>query len=81
MNKILLNLALPILTEIIGNLLTPENIRTYGDRLFDLIEDAVASSKTTIDDVTVLPVIKALRAGLGIPDNDDSNPLDADDTI
>jgi len=42
----------------------------YGDRLFDFIEDAVESSDTTIDDMTVLPLIAALRKALGIPDND-----------
>ena len=66
----LLKLALPILMGVIGKLLSPENIALYGDKLFDLIEDAVANSETTIDDVTVLPVIKALRQGLNIPDND-----------
>jgi len=55
---------------VIGKLLSPENIALYGDRLFDLLEEAVENSETTIDDITVLPVIKALRQGLNIPDND-----------
>jgi len=67
---LVMKLALPIIMQIVEQLLSPENIRKYGDSLFDFIEDAVTSSKTTIDDTTVLPVIEALRNGLAIPDND-----------
>lgn len=70
MNEMLLKMALQIIMQIIEKLLSPENIRKYGDVFFDMIEDMVADTETTIDDVTVLPVIKALRAGLNIPDND-----------
>ena len=70
MNELLLTVASPILNGVIAELLKAENIQVYGDRLFDFVEEAVANSKTTIDDVTVLPVIAALRAGLNIPDND-----------
>ena len=66
----LLKMVLPILMNVVEQLLKPENIQRYGDKLFDFIEDAVASSETNIDDITVLPIIKALRAGLNIPDND-----------
>ena len=66
----LLRMVLPILMQIVGSILTPENIKLYGDKLFDLIEDFVKDSETTIDDVTILPIIKAIRLGLNIPDND-----------
>jgi hypothetical protein len=66
----ILKLAIPIIMQIIEKLLSPENIIKYGDKLFDFIEDAVESSSTTIDDATVLPLIKALRNALSIPDND-----------
>jgi hypothetical protein len=66
----ILKLAVPIIMQIVEKLLSPENIVKYGDRLFDFIEDAVTSSETTIDDLTVLPLITALRNALGIPDND-----------
>ena len=66
----ILKMAIPIIMEIVEKLLSPENIVKYGDRLFDFIEDAVESSDTTIDDITVLPLIGALRKALGIPDND-----------
>ena len=70
MNNVLLGITLPIVMKVIEELLNPENIQKYGDQLFDFIEDAVKSSETTIDDKTVLPVIRALRAGMNIPDND-----------
>jgi hypothetical protein len=66
----ILKLAIPIIMQIIEKLLSPENIIKYGDKLFDFIEDAVVTSETTIDDATVLPLIKALRNALSIPDND-----------
>ena len=66
----ILKLAIPIIMQIVEKLLSPENIIKYGDKLFDFIEDAVTSSSTTIDDVTILPLIKALRNALSIPDND-----------
>lgn len=69
MNTIL-KLALPIIMGVVEELLKPDNIKTYGDNLFDFIEDAVSNSETTIDDATVLPVLRALRAGLNIPDDD-----------
>jgi hypothetical protein len=66
----MLKMVIPILMQIVGKLLSSENIQLYGDKLFDLIEDFVADSETTIDDATVLPIVKALRIGLNIPDND-----------
>lgn len=59
-----------IVQNVIDELLKVENIQVYGDKLLDFVEDAVADSKTKIDDITVLPIIKALRLGLNIPDND-----------
>ena len=65
----MIKLAIPILMQILGKLLSPENIMLYGDKFFDLIEDFVADSETTIDDILVLPMIKALRIGFNIPYN------------
>jgi len=67
----LLKMVLPIIMQIVGSILTPENIKLYGDKFFDLIEDFVKDSETTIDDATILPIIKAIRLGLNIPDNDE----------
>ena len=66
----LLKLIIPIVMQIIENLLSPENIKKYGDKLFDLLEDVIKDSETEWDDKTLLPVIKLFRAGLNIPDND-----------
>lgn len=65
-----LQMALPVLMGFVEEMLKPENIQTYGDKLFDFVEDAVVASETTFDDMTVLPLIKSLRVGLNIPDND-----------
>ena len=66
----LLKLLVPIVMKIIEDLLKPENIKKYGDKLFDLIETLIEDSETEWDDRTLLPVIKMFRAGLDIPDND-----------
>ncbi len=66
----LLNMAMPMIISMIEEMITSENIKKYGDKLFDLIEDFVADSETKVDDATVLPLIKAARLALGIPDND-----------
>ena len=65
----IMKMALPIIMQIVEQLLSKENVQKYGDHLFDFITEAVESSETTIDDTTVLPLIKALRLALDIPDN------------
>ena len=70
MNELMLRIARNAIKKIIIELLTPENIAVYGDKLFDFIEDAVADSETILDDVTILPTVAALRIGLNIPDRD-----------
>ena len=70
MNSFLMNMAKPMITQTIEELMSPENIQQYGDRLFDFVENAVEASETTIDDIAVLPIIKQLRKALSIPDND-----------
>ncbi len=70
MKEMLLKMAMPMVIGMIEEMITSENIKKYGDKLFDLIEDFVADSETKIDDATVLPLIKAARIALGIPDDD-----------
>lgn len=71
-----MNEALPIIGQIMSKVLeqivTKESFAKYGDKLFDLIEDVVADSETKIDDVLVLPVVKSLRAALGVADLPDA---------
>ena len=66
----LLKLLAPIIIQIIESILTPENIKKYADKLFDLLEDVIEDSETEWDDKTILPIIELFRAGLNIPDND-----------
>jgi len=70
MNKLMLEIAMPVIVGVMKELLNKENIQRYGDHLFDFIEQAIESSETTFDDKLVLPIVKSLRAALDIPDND-----------
>jgi len=70
MKAMLLKMALPMILSMIEEMINEENIRKYGDKLFDLIEDFVRDSETKVDDATVLPLVKAARIALNIPDND-----------
>lgn len=58
----------PFVIDFITNLLTKENMKVYGDKLFDFIEKAVQDSETTWDDTMVLPVVAKIREILDIPD-------------
>ena len=71
MNDFAMMMAKKAIMGIVEDLFTEENIREYGDHLFDFAEDAVVSSKTQIDDFFVLPIIKQLRKTLNIPDRPD----------
>jgi hypothetical protein len=66
MQNIIISTIIKALIPILQRLLK-ENYQLYGDKLFDLIEEAIADSKTTLDD-KFLPVIKTLRALMNIPD-------------
>jgi hypothetical protein len=57
-----------IFNTIVSMVFTEENYKEYGDQLFDILEKAVKDSATTIDDVTVLPILIAARAAMGITD-------------
>lgn len=69
---------LQLIVMVIGALmkvLTPELIKGLaqktGDTIFDYIETKVLGSASTVDDAVVLPILKQLRDGLNIPDNDE----------
>ena len=62
----------PIVNMVVKNLLTAENYQKYGDKLFDLLEEYIADSETTIDD-SFLPVIQQVRELLNIPDLPDED--------
>ena len=61
-----LNLLLPSLLSLI-----PDDIMERGvDALLDVIETAIATSPTPVDDALVLPLVAALRNKLNVPDRD-----------
>ncbi len=66
MQNLLISVIIKALVPIIQRLLS-ENYATWGDKFFDLIEEAIADSKTTIDD-KFLPIIQKLRELMNIPD-------------
>jgi len=70
MKEMLLRMAIPMLIKMVEEMITSENIKKYGDKLFDLIEYFVKDTDTSIDDATVLPIVRALRRAMNIPDND-----------
>jgi len=71
MKDMILKVLMPLVMGMLQDLLSLENLQKYGDKLFDFLEDAIADSETKIDDITVLPIIKLVRATLNIPDNDE----------
>jgi len=67
--KTLLEKAAPAFVNLITEtLLNEEMVKKYGDKFFDLLEDMVEDSNNKIDDAIVLPLIRAMRSALSIPD-------------
>lgn len=62
----ILMMVLPSLVELITAMISEENKQKYGKMLFDMMEQFVVDSETTIDDIVVLPIVKAARNALGI---------------
>ena len=52
-------------------ILSPENVRKIIGTAFDAVENRVIASETKWDDALVLPILKALRRALGVPDNNE----------
>ena len=52
------------------SLLSKENAKSLLDKLFDAVEDWVASTPNTVDDAIILPLIAKAREILDVPDND-----------
>ena len=69
MSKLFLEL-IRALVAAMAALLSPTQVKELLDKAFDAIEEKVADSKTEWDDVIVLPILKALRTALDVPDND-----------
>ena len=69
MNSIIEGMIGHVVGAVVKEIVNTENKNKYGGRLFDFIEQVVKDSETKIDDATVLPVVKALRSALDIPDS------------
>jgi len=69
MNAIFQAMVGQVVSAVVSEIVTTENKNKYGGKLFDFIEQVVKDSETRIDDATVLPVVKALRSALDIPDS------------
>lgn len=68
MKEMILKMALPIVMNIVTEMMTPENLRKYGAKLFNLVEEFVSDTDTKIDDAVVLPLVKGARIALRIQD-------------
>ncbi len=66
MNEFMVKAVSPAIQLIISMLLTEANLKAYGNKIFDFLEDAVKSSETSIDDSLVLPIIQQLRKVLDV---------------
>lgn len=59
-----------MLAGMIVDKIEPEKLKEWADTGIDMLEDAIESSETEVDDKLALPVIKAAREAFAIPDND-----------
>lgn len=60
------------LLEALVRTLPVDIVKKGLDALLDMIEDAISKSNTKWDDAVVLPLIAALRAQLGVTENEGS---------
>ena len=60
-------------------ILQPEIYESMVDSVLDVVEDAIESTDTQIDDMTIGNAIKMLRKMLGVEDNDDEEKQGGDD--
>lgn len=51
-------------------MLSPEVLKQALDGLLDLIEDAVAKTENTVDDIIVLGLCQQIRRAFDVPDHD-----------
>lgn len=72
MSTLLLQLVKSLVAAIMA-VLTAEQAKEIIDNAFDTIEEKVKDTKTQWDDTIVLPIVKALRKTLNVPDNDKPN--------
>lgn len=66
MKEQMLSLAIQMLLKVVSE----EMLKDVADMILDFVEDKVADSSNTLDDMTVLPVVAVIRKTFNIPDND-----------
>ena len=67
------NLLLALVKAIVAGMvaaLSPAEVKAILDSAFDAIENKVMESPNHWDNDVVLPMVKALRESLGVPDDD-----------
>ena len=69
MGKVLASLLGTLIVSLIQQF-PKEEVKKLLDSFLDKIEDKIAASATDLDNVVVLPVIKAIRNIFDIEDND-----------
>ena len=74
-NLIIKNIVVPFLMNFINEMLTGENVKVVLDKLFDFVEEMVINSKTSYDDMTVLPIIARIRVMMDVPDLPDGDEV------
>lgn len=70
-SQILMQIVKSLVAAMVA-VLSPAKVREVLDKAFDAVEQKVQSTETQWDDVTVLPMLGALRAALNVPDNDEA---------
>lgn len=59
-----------MLIGMVTKILTPELLKQFVDLVLDFVEDYVLGSKSRVDDMLVIPIIKSIRLAYDIPDDD-----------
>lgn len=68
-----MNLKAELMSMLMGMVMkvfTPELLKQFMDMFLDFCEDHVLGSKSKMDDLLILPIIKSIRIAYEIPDDD-----------
>ena len=58
------------------SMLSPLTVRQILDKAFDGVEAKVIASPNKWDDAIAIPVLKAIRVALNVPDNDEAGGIE-----
>jgi len=71
-SDLIVQVAVPIATALVEQLLTKANCQQAGDRLIDALEDLVTMSDSPTLKAMAMPALQAIRTVAGIPDFPDT---------